>query len=33
MNNYFRQPKNKHEIEQSAGWCGTCDDNAKPESN
>ena len=33
INNPLREPKNRHEIEYSTGWCGTCDDLAKPNSN
>ena len=32
MEHHLRKSKNKNEIEPSFGWCGTCDDNAKPES-
>ena len=30
---HLREPENKHKIEYSNGWCGTCDDQAKPNSN
>ena len=33
MNKHLREPENKHKIEYSNGWCGTCDDQAKPNSN
>ena len=33
MTNSLREPKNRHMIEYSRGWCGTCDDLAKPNSN
>ena len=33
MTNSLRDPKNRHMIEYSKGWCGTCDDLAKPNSN
>ena len=32
MKNSLRKPKDKHKIEHSHGWCGTCDDQAKPQS-